>query len=75
MNELIPATPGWYVQEPDGSLDPVIAWKAVTADDGESALLPYLDGGSGYVPYVMSTGAIRDLQARIVYRPNHDPAE
>lgn len=74
MTNIIPTTPGWYVKEPSGTLDPVIAWQPGTADDGEPALLPYLDGRDGYPPYVMSAKAMEELQARVVYLPNHDPA-
>jgi hypothetical protein len=79
MPDLIPAAPGWYLQETEGgvtSLDPVIAWQTGTHDtDGDATLLPFVDGGTGSPPILMAADSFKYCNRRIVYRPNHDPGE
>ncbi|MBU5944913.1 hypothetical protein [Streptomyces sp. PAM3C] len=78
MTALIPAAPGWYIQETDDgitSLDPVIAWTAGTDQTGEPTLLPFVDGGTGSPPLLMTADSFQYCNRRIVYRPNHDPGD
>ncbi|MFF5029220.1 hypothetical protein ACFY2J_34055 [Streptomyces collinus] len=77
-SHVIPATPGWYVEETeDGetSLDPVIAWKAATSQDGDDILLPFVDAGTGFPPFALSEDSFKHCSRRVVYRPTYDPAE
>lgn len=79
MTEIIPTTPGWYLEETgeDGEigLDPVIAWKVATAEDGEDILLPFVDAGPGNPPFAHTEESFKEFSRRIVYRPNHDPGQ
>lgn len=77
MTEIIPAAAGWYLEETDDgetTLDPVIAWKVATNEDGEDILLPYVDGGPGFPPFAHTEESFKGLGRCIVYRPSHDPA-
>ncbi|NJP73193.1 hypothetical protein [Streptomyces sp. C1-2] len=76
MADFIPAGPGWYVHETDDEgeyLDPVVAWKATTDDDGGDILLPAVDAGPGYPPFFLTTDAFTHNARCVVYRPNYDP--
>ncbi|MEV6833603.1 hypothetical protein AB0N17_03570 [Streptomyces sp. NPDC051133] len=76
MPEIIPAAPGWYVQETaEGktTLEPVIAWLANTDTDGHPELLPFVDGGPGTPPLPLSAEGFTEFDRCIVYRPNYDP--
>lgn len=76
MSSIIPAAPGWYVLQTDEdgeSLDPVIAWKISTDDDGDDILLPAVDAGPGYPPFFLTAGSFTHSARSVVYRPNHDP--
>ncbi|MER7799023.1 hypothetical protein ABTX71_01695 [Streptomyces parvulus] len=77
MNTLIPATPGWYLEETceDGevTLDPVIAWKVATDNYGDEVLLPFVDAGPGDPPFAHTAASFAVLNRHVVYRPNHDP--
>ncbi|MEU0369084.1 hypothetical protein ABZ070_02270 [Streptomyces sp. NPDC006283] len=75
-DQMIPATPGWYVHEPDEQgefLDPVIAWKPTTDSDGDDILLPFVDGGPGFPPHLLSEESFKHIQRSVIYRPSHDP--
>ncbi|MFI0139625.1 hypothetical protein [Streptomyces luteogriseus] len=78
MPNLIPAAPGWYLREVDedgeASLDPVIAWQAHADADGEPTLLPFVDGGPGTPPLLLTAAAFQEFGRSIVYLPNYDPA-
>lgn len=77
MADLIPAAPGWYVEETDEegtALDPVIAWILGADVDGEPTLLPFVDGGSCSPPLLLTAGSFESFARHVVYRPNHDPA-
>lgn len=79
MNDLIPAAPGWYVEDTEdgeSSLDPVIAWMAGTDAHGEPTLFPFVDAGPGAPPLLLTNAGFTGLEfaRRTVYRPNHDPA-
>ncbi|MEU7380944.1 hypothetical protein AB0A91_13215 [Streptomyces sp. NPDC042207] len=78
MTNVIPAAPGWYVHETDDedksvSLDPVIAWKVATAEDGEDILLPFVDAGSYCPPFALTEESFRAFSRHVVYLPNHNP--
>lgn len=74
---IIPAAPGWYVEETDDgeiTLDPVIAWKVATGEGGDDILLPFVDAGFGFPPFAHTEESFKGLNRRVVYRPSHDPA-
>ncbi|MFH8805506.1 hypothetical protein ACH4F6_39195 [Streptomyces sp. NPDC017936] len=76
MSNFLPAAPGWYVRETDDEgehLDPVIAWKTATGDDGD-VLLPFVDAGPGYPPFALTEDSFKHCNRHVVYRPNHDPS-
>lgn len=76
MSTFIPAAPGWYVREIDDQgeyLDPVIAWKTSTDDDGGDILLPAVDSGPGGPPFFLTADSFTHNDRSVVYRPNHDP--
>lgn len=76
MTDIILAASGWYLEETDDgetTLDAVIAWKVATAEDGEDILLPFVDAGPGYAPFVHTEESLKGLVRCIVYRPAHDP--
>lgn len=79
MTHLIPAGPGWYLQETDEgltSLDPVIAWQAgANNTDGDPTLLPFVDGGTSTPPILMTADSFKYCNRRIVYRPNLNPED
>lgn len=76
MTTLIPAAPGWYVQETDeeDGYDPVIAWLSGSDADGEPTLLPFVDGGPCSPPLLLTAEAFKAFRRCVVYRPNRDPA-
>jgi hypothetical protein len=77
MTTVIPAAPGWYLEETDEqgdvTLDPVIAWKVATTQDGEDVLLPFVDGGPGFPPFAHTEESLKSFSRRVTYRPTHDP--
>lgn len=73
MADLIPATPGWYL-DTDGNLDPVIAWAHTTNSQGDDILLPLVPDNRGVTPWLVKESFIKEFNCRVVYRPNHDPA-
>jgi hypothetical protein len=76
MPQIIPATPGWYLQEcdaPDSAYDAIVAWQEATDDRGEAILLPYVDNGPGYPPVLWTADSLLRMECRIVYQPNRDP--
>jgi hypothetical protein len=78
VTDLIPAAPGWYVEETDDSetcLDPIIAWKPGLGSDGDDILMPFVDGGPGCLPFALTEESFAYFARRVVYRPNHDPDE
>lgn len=73
----IPAAPGWYLEETDDdstSLDPIIAWETATDTDGDDILLPYVSGGPGAAPFLITAVGFEYCNRNVIYRPNHDPA-
>ncbi|WP_333767732.1 hypothetical protein [Streptomyces sp. IBSBF 2435] len=77
MPQIIPAAPGWYLEETDDgetTLDPVIAWKVATAADGEDILLPFVDAGPCAPPFAHTEESFESFRRQIVYRPSYDPA-
>lgn len=76
-SHIIPAPPGWYLEETDEDgevgLDPVIAWKVTTDKDGDDILLPFVDAGHGYPPFALTEDSFKHCRRRVVYRPSHDP--
>lgn len=77
MTDLIPAAPGWYVHfqgDDDRELEPVIAWKAEPDHEGSPTLLPVLPDLRGVTPWLVSAQRFAEFNLKVVYRPNHDPA-
>lgn len=76
-SRVIPASPGWYIEETDEdggvSLDPVIAWKVATDREGDDILLPFVDNSPGYPPFAHTEGSFAALDRHVVYRPSHAP--
>ncbi|MEU6295038.1 hypothetical protein [Streptomyces erythrochromogenes] len=76
MTDLIPAQPGWYLQESDTDgtyLDPIIAWAPAVDSDGEGVLLPYVAGGPGMPPLLMTIDSFKHCFRNVVYQPDHKP--
>ncbi|MFE9065037.1 hypothetical protein [Streptomyces violaceusniger] len=76
MTDLIPASPGWYVQETDGDtvvLDPIIAWKPALDSDGDDILLPFVSGGRMTPPILLDAASFAYWGRTVVYRPQHVP--
>ncbi|MFH9012658.1 hypothetical protein ACH4C6_14870 [Streptomyces sp. NPDC017943] len=78
MTDLIPAAPGWYVHfqgDGAGELEPVIAWQPDTDHEGNPTLLPILPDSRGITPWLVPAQRFAEFELKVVYRPNHDPAE
>ncbi|MFG2330170.1 hypothetical protein ACGFMM_11150 [Streptomyces sp. NPDC048604] len=79
MTDLIPAQPGWYLEEANEEgiteLVPIIAWKAGQDADLDDVLLPYVSGGHGFPAILMNLSAFEYCNRRIVYAPLRIHAE